>query len=415
LIIAFFLEPATVPVAILATVLLYLGYLGIGLQSSELGAPWKVDEGQRITEGYAWRLIAAGDFTSPDWFRAATIRSHPPVAKYVFGASVALAGLAPPRNLDLAQAYDRGAGASTMPEAFATEYLPMRRPARIASFVLNLLTAVMVFAVLLRLQGLGVAALSQILLFRHYLFVEALFYARSDTIQTCLTLLTVVPLLMCVAPASRPARALAPAFVAGALAALAFQTRLNGGVALVMGVAFLAAYAPMKRRTILLVVTAVVAFVLVAVAVNPYYWANPRPAAGVPSDYSVLQSLPVRVVHRFVLQGKDLVALSEGVPPEWHIRSPAKRVLFTASVLGSGKAGALTMAGLLLAIVLAMKRSSQPAHRALVAWGLAGLLVMAVWIPLRWDIYLLIVVPPAILVASLGFGMTVRRLFPRVS
>lgn len=406
---AFWLTPQSTGRTTLSAALLFAAYLLAGLRSSQLDVPWKVDEGQRITEGYFWRLLASGDLTNPDWFRAATIRSHPPVPKYVFGAAVAVAGIEPPRDLALANAYNDGAEASSMPDAFAREYLPMRRPARVVSLIFNLVTAVAVFAVLLRAQGLAVAVFSQILLFRHYLFVLALFYARSDTIQTCLTTCTVLPLLICVS-SFRLTRALPAALVAGTLSALAFQTRLNGGVALIMCIAFLIAHAPWQKRTLLFVAAVVVAFAIVSVAVNPFYWAMPRADSEIESAYYEPEALPLRVTHRFILQVNDLLGLSKGVPEEWHIRSHEGRLRFAASVLSSGKAGVLTAVGFLLAVICCVRKAARPEERAIVAWAISGLVVMALWIPLSWDIYLLIIFPSTILTACLGFGILLRRM-----
>lgn len=407
------LEPVPLRWTLGGVTALFLIYLFVGLRSAELNAPWKIDEGQRIAEGYAWRLLTNLEPGDRDWFRTAATRSHPPVAKYVFGASVELAGVEAPRDLELTEAYERGAGAATMPVKFATEYQPRLRPARIASFVFNLLTAVTVFGVLLRLQGLGTAVLSQGLLFRHYLFVHALFYARSDTIQTFFAVSTVVPLLLCL-HVSRLSRAVPAALLAGTLAALSFQTRLNGGVALIMCLAFLLAGVPIRKRTALLGATVVAAFVVVSIGVNPYYWATPALFAELPATLTEPQALPLRIARRFEIQVHDLVTLSAGVPVEWHMNSFRERLPFTASVLGSGKAGWITMAGLVLALGLALSRRGGTTERALVAWAVSGLLVMAFWIPLRWDVYLLIVLPSSILVASSGIGLLLRKAADRL-
>ncbi len=207
-------------ITILIPVLLLLGYALITLHSGELDAGWKVDEGQRIAEGYFWRLLVARDFSNQDWFSRIEVRSHPPVNKYFFGAAIAVSGIEPPRSLALVDAYNNGAGAATLPAAFAKEYEPMRRPARLAAHGAMLLIAVIVFAVLLHLYGLVPALLSQVALFRHFLFGQLLFSARSDELEALLTMATVVPLAM-LASQKRLWSQLALSGVAGVLAALA--------------------------------------------------------------------------------------------------------------------------------------------------------------------------------------------------
>jgi hypothetical protein len=380
---------------------LFAVYAVTGLRSKQLDAPWKVDEGQRICEGYSWRLLRAGDVANPDWFRTIAFRTHPPVSKYFYGAAVELAGVPLPRDLGLARAYDSGAGAGTMPAQFEAEYLPMRRPARIASYLLNASTAILLFGVLLWLQGIAPAVLSQFLLFRHYLFGEALFYARSDTVQTFVTAVTIAALLCCVARHS-----VVCASLAGVFAALAFQTRLNGGVALAMCFAFLLS-AGLQRRSLIACAGALsAAFAVVSIAVNPYYWATPRFAPDVPPAL-LHDTLPWRIVTRFLLQIRELRTLLGGVPPEWHLISIPSRLAFTVSVLFSGKSGVLLAIGIVLS--LAMMKVLTATERAMLAWAIAGIVVVAVWIPLRWDMYLLLIVPPAVIASSTGYGAVIRR------
>jgi hypothetical protein len=392
----------TVRQTLAISALLFLIYALSGLRSKQLDAPWKVDEGQRIAEGYCWRLLRAGDVTNPDWFRTIAFRTHPAVSKYVYGAAVELAGVPPPRDLGLARAYDAGAGAGTMPAQFAADYLPMRRPARIASYLLNVSTAVLLFGVLLWMQGIAPAVLSQFLLFRHYLFAEALFYARSDTVQTFLTAATIAALVCCVTRRSPLFAALA-----GVFAALAFQTRLNGGVVLAMCFAFLL-LGGLQRRTLIACAGALSsAFAIVSIAVNPYYWATSRYAPDVPPEL-LHDALPWRIVTRLLLQIRELRILLGGVLPEWHLDSIPERLLFTASVLFSGKSGVLLALGLILALVMMKKLTGM--ERAVIAWAIAGIVVIAFWIPLSWDMYLLMILPPAIIVSSAGYGAAVRRL-----
>lgn len=371
----------------------------LGMRSRDLDAAWRVDEGQRIAEGYVWRLLRAGDVAHPDFFRTIAFRSHPQISKFFYGAAVEMAGVPPPRDMRLALRYDAGAGAATMPDEHAAEYLPMRRPARLASFFANVLTAAILFVVLMRAHGIAVALLSQLLLFRHYLFASALFYARSDTVQTFLTTATLAPLVFL------PARS--GAAVAAVFAALAFQTRVNGAVALLMCLAFLIVRAPRERQTWIAVAILVVVFGIAGVAANPYYWAEPRAAVGIPESILAEEILPMRVLHRAQLQLTELRQLLGGVDAQWHIPSIGGRIAFTARSLFSGLSGLLIAAGILLALLTL--RAASPRERATIAWALTGIVAIAAWMPLRWDYYLLLIVPPAVVAASTGYAAALRR------
>jgi hypothetical protein len=377
---------------------LFAIYMGVALRSPELDAPWRVDEGQRIAEAYFWRLLVAGDVSDPAWFRKIDDRSHPPVNKYFFGAAIDLAGVGAPRNLDLAAAYEAGAAADSMPSGFARAYLPMRRAARVAVLAANMLMAAAIAAILLRIAGLVPALLSQLILFRHFLFAEHLFHARSDIAETFLTFATIVPLMLW-ARARRRGSELSLAAAAGAIAALAFQTRLNGGVAVVMCMAFMLAYAP--RRVAAAGAVLVTAFVFVAVIVNPFYWAA---TAILPSP-----ALPLRIVDRFRIQVADLRTLLRAVGPEWHLHSLSARFAYAASILFSGKAGIALALCMVLALAMAVAQRLEAMERAVVAWAVVDLAVTALWIPLRWENYLLIALPPLVLAGGVAVGAAIQR------
>ena len=401
------LREPTVTQTVIASAFL-LGILLALVPKSQLQRPWLVDEGQRIAEGYFWRLAIAGDFTNADWFRDIAVRSHPPVSKYFFGAAVSLAGVPPPHNLELVDAYDRGA--TGMPPEFAAEYLPRLQPARLASFGCHVLTALILFAVALRTTGPLAAVASQIILFRHYLFATTIFYARSDTLQTLCATSTIVLLLVCVSVSRKPAM-LTAATLAGVLSALAFQTRLDGGVVLLMSASFLIAHDYRQPRRVASCLAAMtVAFLVVAVGINPYYWAIPYPAFGVPSIFLTPDPLPSRIVHRYLQQFADLRSLLSFVEPQWHLDSIPQRVAFAASVFFSGKAGIATLVGWLLAVVAMLRRLLTSHERATLAWAFTGVSAITIWIPLSWDFYLLIVLPAGVLGCAVGYGASIRWL-----
>ena len=283
-----------------------------------------------------------------------------------------------------------------MPAAFEAEYRPMRRPARFGSFVLNIGSALLIFATLSLCCGVAFGAASQVMLFRHYLFAECLFYARSDTVQTFFTTL---PLLLLSLPARRGHTWLAA--VAGVSAALAFQTRLNGGAALLMAIAFLALRDSRDWRALIKILIVVLTFAVVSVAINPFYWAVPRDASGIPEELSLKEPLPLRVIHRVEVQVDDLRVLLDGVEPQWKLNTVVSRVRFTSSVLFSGLAGMAVAGGLIIGLVTMGKMTAD--QRSIMAWAVTGILVIAVWIPLAWDPDLLMVLPAVVAAASVGY------------
>lgn len=376
-------------------------------------AEWGVDEGQRIAESYLLRVALRGDFDHPDWFRVITDSSHPQMSKYYFGVAALLAGVELPHDLALPRYYERGGTGWQPPPHLLPVYGPMLWPARRAALLCNILSWMAVTWLLLRGYGVGAVLFAAAIFVRHYLPVTLFAHARSDALQTCTFTLT----LLAVAAIWRGARgwrAVCAAILAGVFAAICFQTRLNGLLALGGAGAVLVALAIRQRNRRPLVLAMIVAITcgVVSVGSNPYYWAQPERGQGVPSVYEKREVLPLRVVTRFRTQVAELEQLLE-VPAHarYALRSPAARAGFTARVLFSGVAGALIAAGLVAALAMLFVR---PRHDVLLlacAWTLPVLLVFALWLPLSWEPYVMLVFPSAVLVAAAGVGTAAARYF----
>jgi hypothetical protein len=53
-------------------------------------------------------------------------------------------------------------------------------------------------------------------------------------------------------------------------------------------------------------------------------------------------------------------------------------------------------------------------ERAMIVWGMSDVVITAIWIPVRWEAYLLITVPPLVLVLFVGAGVVIRHVRGRM-
>lgn len=367
---------------------------------------WGVDEGQRIAESYFYRLLEERAFRHPDWFRVITDSSHPQMNKYFFGLALRVQGVEPPRDLALPRYYESGglkAGGWQPPPHLLPVYGPMLRPARRAALLCNVLSWMTVTWVLLRWYGAGAALIAAFLFARHYLPLTFYAAARSDALQTCALTLTLLP-LCAIWRRMHGRAAFASAVLVGVFSAISFQTRLNGLLALGgAGVVLIAlAIRERHRRPLVLLLVAVITCAAVSLLSNPYYWAKPLPAPGLSPAYLVDEPLPLRVVSRFRLQIADLrILLHDHAYAA--MESPLERLRFVASVLFSGAAGLLLLGGLGAAAVLLFVRSSRESLMFPAVWGLPLIGVFAVWLPLSWEPYVLLIFPTAVFLAAGGW------------
>ena len=377
-------------------------------------ASWRVDEGQRIAESYFLRLVEERAFNHPDWFRFVTDSSHPQMSKYYFGVALRVHGIEPPRDLALPRYYESGGLTATgwpPPPHLMAVYGPMLRPARRAALLCNVISWMTITWLLLRWCGAGAALIAAAIFTRHYLPVSLFAHARSDALQTCAFTLTLLPLAaIWRAPRSRSAFAMAA--LAGVFAAVSFQTRLNGLLALGgAGIVLIAlAVRERDRRPLVLLLLATITCATVALVSNPYYWAEPLPTPGVAAAYLEHEPLPIRVVSRLRIQVADLQSLLH-VHAYDALSSPADRLRFVAGVLFSGVAGLLMLGGAAAACILLFARTRRSTLLLPALWSIPVIGVFTLWLPLAWEPYILMIFPSAVLFAASGWHVlaVVRR------
>lgn len=367
---------------------------------------WHVDEGQRIGETYFLRLLAERAFDHPDWFRFATDSSHPQMSKYFFGVALRAQGIEPPRDLALPRYYESGGLAATAwqpPSHLMAVYGPMLQPARRAALLCNVISWMTVTWLLLRWCGGGAALIAAAIFTRHYLPVTYFSHARSDALQTCAFTLTLLP-LAAIWRGARGRCALAMAVMIGVCTAVSFQTRLNGLLALGgAGIVLIAvAFRGRDTRALVLPLIATITCATVALLSNPYYWAEPRPAPQLAAPYLEHEQLPARVVSRVRTQLAELHTLLEQHAYA-ALRWPADRCRFVAGVIFSGSAGLLLLGGLAAALILLLVRRQWSVLLFPALWGMPVIGVFALWLPLAWDAYVMMIFPSAVLLAATGW------------
>jgi len=377
---------------------------------------WQVDEGQRIAESYFLRLLLEGEFAHPDWFRNITDSSHPQMSKYFFGLAVRLAGVELPRDLALPRYYEQGGlerGGWQPPPHLMPVYRPMLQPARRAALLCNVISWMAVTWLLLRWMGPGAALLAAFVFARHYLPVMLYAHARSDALQTCAFTLTLLPLAAIWRGTARR-WSVAAACASGLFAAIAFQTRVNGLLA--MGAAavvlLVLAVRTRDRRPIVLVAVMTLTCAVAAVVSNPYYWAQPRDGQGLRAACERDEALPLRVASRFRTQVADLQLLLHGASYA-ALPSLPDRACFLGRVLFSGVAGMLLLGGFIAAVAMLFVPAARASLLLPCTWSISAIAVFTLWLPLSWEPYVLMIFPTAVLFATTGWAAAARHLFIR--
>jgi hypothetical protein len=211
--------------------------------------PHFADESAMIAQSYYYTLLRSGRWDHPDWLHYAAY-DHPPLPKYMFGASLAAARLPVPQNLDRWMAWigfervagrwvARAGGGDFSPPAEAGVLYWSRVPA--AVFGVGGVLATFALGVLVRGRWLGL--LAALLVAVDPLYLTHTRRAMSDSFAECLVIASVVcavaGMRLLWSPQFRRWRWLA--FVAGAAAScgLAAEAKLNGGVATVIVLATL--------------------------------------------------------------------------------------------------------------------------------------------------------------------------------
>ncbi|HEX6098396.1 MAG TPA: hypothetical protein VF432_18900 [Thermoanaerobaculia bacterium] len=373
-----------------------------------------------MSETYALRLVLEGRWSDPAWAANIVDRSNPPVGKYAFGVAALIAG----EELPKVPSLSRLAGPDGVMEPYvaaedARPYLPLLAPARRASALAMVLTAGLVTFVAARLSGVMAAAIACAWMAGHWLTWDFGGDAIFDPLLTLLAFATCV--LAChPEPAKRGEgppdsgagganrRGSFAVFAAqddrvvgaaqddrvapllGIVCALAFQTRLNGGIALAASLAVL-----LVRKQWRAAIFTAITFVIVAITLNPYYWPN--------------------VFQRFPQQVSDLRTILDGLTrdgvrlPLWAADSPA-RAPIAWTVLAKLRFAWIALGGALLAGAGAGCWFARRRPDVLVWCGVV-ILGTLVWLPLPWARYLLVVLPPLALLAGIGYAGVLTAVF----
>lgn len=338
------------------------------------GDLFRVDEVHKISEMFALRLLLEGRF---DEFPKLIDRSNGPFGKYVFGLAALAAGKELPAQPLLARL---PASAVTEPYVaieHARPYLPLLASCRHASLLATALTIGLIAFVAARTHGILAAVLAASLAGAHWL--AELFGADAifDPLMAFLIFAT-LPLVLF------PRRAMLLAPFAGVISAMAFQTRLNGGLALAASLAVLL----VVQRNWKAALIVVIAFAAATYAMNPYYW--PAPIDRFAGEVSYLRSTLAAVRPggvRLPLWAADSAART---PVAW---TAFQKLRFTWISLGG-----LLLIGAAIGCWYARKR------RDVLAWSAVVIVGTLIWLPMPWARYFLVVLPPLALLAGIGYA-----------
>lgn len=316
--------------------------------TANLDGEFRIDEAHKISETYFLRLVERGDFRSPDWTSSQVERANPPVGKVVFGLAMQAAGVALPRDLTFAAHPD--------PRGAPPQFRSALRPARLVSLVATA----------------GTAALACFLAGP----IASILFLGSFLVQTHGTSAVFDPLLtffILAAAAPVAGRVTWPRTVAAAvLAALAFDTRASGILALI-GVLVLV-------RDWRKCLSAIGICFFVATALNPVYWS----------------------VTGYATQFHDLNALLAATGE--HRLGPVEKVRFVSEYAFGDIVGLLTLIGVLM-LALVRPRSLPP----VLWWCLAVVVTFTAWLPVGYPRYVLVVIPAFAIAADYGWRSAITK------
>ncbi len=91
------------------------------------------------------------------------------------------------------------------------------------------------------------------------------------------------------------------------------------------------------------------------------------------------------------------------------------RVHYVSSIFFSGKAGIILLGGFVTAVAVLLTRKGRPLERTLLSWALVDVVVTSLWLPVRWDSYLLIALAPLVLLGWIGYTVALREIAARLS
>jgi 4-amino-4-deoxy-L-arabinose transferase-like glycosyltransferase len=402
--------------ALIAALLFALSYASWEFRGTWKG-PLRIDEAHKIADTFFFRLLLDGDFSHPAWSAHIVDRTNPPAGKFIYGFGAWIAGAPLAETLNVRVEEDDGKLGQQLAPGAWPKYRPTLLAMRRVSMAATALTVAILFFAAARMHGWVAGVLASASLFFAYLTNTFAATAVYDPLLTFFVAATVVPVVAIVVVGRRPPADLGgvdpaskgrpeadapreksrgrleaasprwylPAIVAGALSALAFQTRLSGGVALL---GFIAAVLSLKleARSLKLVLAAIASFVATAFAVNPYYWRG-----------------------GLFTQLGDLRAL---LAEQHRLEGPLAKLGFAWEIIGGDVIGLITVFGALLALLFLSPRGARD-RRTLgiaVAWSLTIVILTVLWLPVAWPRYLLVCGPPLALLAGLAWAELVAQL-----
>lgn len=339
------------------------------------GTAWRIDEAHKVSETYALRLVLEGRWNDPAWTANIIDRTNPPFGKYAFGLGVLAAGEELPRVPSLSRLAPDGRIPALIAGEDARPYRALLIPCRRVSLLATALTAGLIAFVAARLHSMLAALIAFLWGASHGIVTLFATQAIFDPLLTFLVLLTLPVVLF----AKRP---LVVAPLLGVICAMAFQTRLNGGIALAAVIAVLA-WKEWKAAVIV-----GITFGIATVAMNPYYWGG---------------------VHRLTQQIADLRTLLHGITAGG-VRLPSARTLVPWTLLEKTRFTWMELGGTLLVPAIAGCFFAR-AQRGLLVWCAVVIAGTFIWLPLPWPRYLLVMLPPLSILAGIAWADVFARAF----
>ncbi len=449
------LRPYTGIIAAAAVFVVSLVFLGAGVRVGSGGQdspPFHIDEAHKLSETFYYHLLfERRSVRHPAWTHDFYARTNPPVAKYVFGAALAAAGLHV-RDQTLQNDFER---LWRQPEELR-RHVPdaMLRVTRGVSVTYGALVCLLIFLIGRRVAGTTAGVIAAVLVLGNSHFQR---YAQRGLTDTILMfhLTLIAPVLLWSAavlhrhwaqPDPRSAVRhwapilLATVIVPGLVIALAAGTKLNGaltGPVYALGLIVSAAARPRAgqwpRRVglaVLMAGLAAVVAVTIFVAINPYFHHHPLDRAA-----ETLRAFQDWMVKQQITPGGGLFSLREKVTAVGYfaLLGPSLPLVRYLGVLGvwvtvlGFAAGVVIWTGRCLPRRRPVDQTSKDEAdrpdayldaRMVLGWVLLCVGVITLWLPICWDRYLL---PPYLAIALVtavglaGLPWAVQSIVDRLS
>ena len=424
---AWLLRPASAAVSASLAVASFVAVWLLLFPLTRSDGVYRVDEAHKVSETVALRLLLERRWNDPIWFRERVDRTNPQFGKYVFGVAALLAGERLPETPSLSRVAPHARPAGLMPPIVSDDdsrpYLPLLEPARRAALFATAVTSALVAFLAARLYGPAAALLSVAWFARHWMTLQFGPTAIFDPLLACLIFAGGALLLPVI---TEPKRAMAISPLIALVCAAAFQTRLNGGMALGAALLVLGILALRERsmRTAFAAMVLIILFVLVSVVLNPYYWAAAPADPAIPAQLRAETSLVPRVIGRFRLQVQELGAIlqlieADGIRlPLWAAESRerkpivwnvAARVRFTWVAIADDVIDGVMLIAAVAGLTLALRRRDSVSLLAI--WAAAITVVTLLWLPVPWARYLTPLLPIVALYGGAGCTGLLRRMF----